>query len=227
MPRPTFRLDRTADGDVTAPSDSLSVTIFGTGSAREWIHIFNGAGYVTGVSIEAVPNDFGYSDHKSFLDRGVPAVMFFGGVHLDYHRPSDTFEKIDSAGMIKVARVVKEAVEYLAGRPEPLTVTLKESDGAVTSPSAARSSRKVGLGTIPDFSYQGKGVRLSAVRPGSPSEEAGLNAGDIITRLGDTTISDLQAYSDVLKKLTLGDTVTITYTRDEKEHNVQVTTAAR
>lgn len=74
-----------------------------------------GAGYVTGVQIESVSKDFGSSDQKSFLDAGVPAVQFFSGPHPDYHSPTDTIGKVDTAGMVKIASVVKEAIEYLAG----------------------------------------------------------------------------------------------------------------
>ncbi|MEE9165018.1 MAG: M20/M25/M40 family metallo-hydrolase, partial [Nitrospinota bacterium] len=136
--------------DTVGRLDKNKLMVFGTGSAREWIHIFMGASYVTGVPIEPVSNDFGSSDQKSFLDAGVPAVQFFSGPHLDYHSPTDTIDKVDKAGLIKVASVVKEAVEYLTSREEPLTSLLDtQRDFASEKSTKPDQGRKVSLGTIP------------------------------------------------------------------------------
>ncbi len=189
--------------------------VLGAGSAREWTHIFRGVGYVTGVAIEPVADDFGASDQKSFLDAGIPAVQFFSGPHPDYHRPGDTSDKIDARGLVSTAAVIKETVDYLAGRAEPLSSALRPRAGepAVAEPGTP-STRQVSLGTIPDFAYRGKGVRLSGVMPGSPVERAGLRAGDIIVGVQTTAVSDLRGFSDLLKQLRPGDSVTITFERN-------------
>ena len=79
--------------------------VLGAGSAREWEHIFNGASFVTGVEVETVSQDLDSSDQVSFEAAGVPAVQLFSGPHADYHRPSDTPDKIDPEGLEKVASV--------------------------------------------------------------------------------------------------------------------------
>ncbi|HKZ56724.1 MAG TPA: M20/M25/M40 family metallo-hydrolase, partial [Thermodesulfovibrionales bacterium] len=127
--------------------------VLGAGSAKEWIHIFRGAGFVTGVEIEAVSERLDSSDNISFEEAGVPAVQLFSGPHLDYHRPTDTADKIDPDGLLKVASVTKEVVEYLASREEPLTATIK----SVEKSEDTKKERKVSLGIIPDFSYSGEG----------------------------------------------------------------------
>lgn len=213
--------------DTVGRLGSNKLIIFGIGSAREWIHIFNGAGAVTGVPIEPVANDFGSSDQKSFLDAVVPAVQLFSGPNLDYHRPTDTADKIDQTGLIKVAAVLKEAIEYLATRPEPLTSMLIKDRVEQKKEGAPEPGRKVSLGTIPDFSYTGKGVRLTGVSPGSPAEHAGLAAGDLIIRIGETVIHDIKGYSDLLKKLQPGENISITFLRDGKERTVQTQALAR
>jgi hypothetical protein len=195
--------------------------VFGTGSAREWIHIFMGAGYVTGVPIEPVSKEFGSSDQKSFHDAGVPAVQFFTGPHLDYHSPTDTIEKIDAAGLVKIASVVKEAVEYLAGRKKPLTSLLDRKRDFKTG-KAPGAGRKVSLGTIPDFAYEGKGIRIVGTLPDSPAEKAGLRENDVITLFNENQVDDLRSFSDLLKSMKPGDNVTITFIRDEKEKKVQL-----
>ena len=202
--------------------------VLGTGSAREWIHIFMGISYVTGVQIASIPKDFGSSDQKSFHDAGVPAVQFFTGPHLDYHSPADTVDKIDKEGLIKVASVVKEALEYLATRPEPLNSTLKvQREGSVVSSRSTESGRKVSLGIMPNFTYDKKGVKIEGIVPDSPAEKAGLKKGDIIRLINDTTIEDLNAFAKLLKKMKPGDTISISFLREGNQKKVKTKLEAR
>lgn len=213
------------------------VTIFGTGSANELIHVFRGAGFVTGVSVNAVKNDFGASDQKPFLEAGIPAVQMFASAHSDFHRPTDTVDKIDAAGLTRVAAILKEAAEYLANREEPLSVTLgaeKTHSQETGSPHSGTSvtgqgdaARRVSLGTVPDFSYQGKGVRIDDVVAGSPAQQAHLKSGDIIVKLNNVPLAGLADMSKVLKTLQAGASVPLTYLRDQKEYQITVTVVAR
>jgi C-terminal processing protease CtpA/Prc len=198
--------------------------VLGAGSAKEWVHIFRGAGFVTGVDIESVSEELDSSDQKSFQEAGVPSVQLFSGPNLDYHRPTDTADKIDPAGLVKVASVTKEVVEYLAGREEPLSSTLKPGTAAQPAP---KTERKVSLGTIPDFAYSGKGFRLSGVVEGSPAEAAGLKEGDVIIKINSTAIAGLQDFSDVLKTLKPGDKVSITFMREGEETTVEAEAKGR
>ncbi len=193
--------------------------VFGTESAREWIHIFRGAGFVTGIPIKSITNNFGNSDEKSFLDAGVPAVHIFGGAHGDYHRPTDTVDKIDTAGLVKSAAILKETVEYLAARPEPLTSTLTSTEKR-SAEKHPHKTRRVFLGTVPAYEYSGKGVLLDDISAGSPADKAGLRKGDVLVRIGQTVIEDLRTFSDILKSLHAGDEVAIVYIRDNTEHSV-------
>jgi hypothetical protein len=193
--------------------------VLGAGSAREWVHIVRGAGYVTGVAAEAVMDDLGSSDQKPFLDAGIPALQFFSGPHLDYHRPGDDAEKLDFAGMVRVATFVREFIDYLAAREEPLSSTLA---GAGAPQGAPKKARRVSLGSIPDFAYPGPGYRLSGVSPGSPAEAAGLQEGDIIVRIDQVEITGLRDLSSALKSHAPGDAVTVVYQRDGQEHQTDV-----
>ena len=198
-----------------------ALTIFGNYSAREWVHIFRGAGYVTGVPIKQSTLDTGNGDEKSFIDAGVPSVHLFSGARDNYHRPTDTVDRIDTAGLVKTAAVLKEVVEYLAARPEPLTSTLTATNNsAVPQKKQPHKRRRVALGTVPAYDFTGKGVRLDGVMTGSPADKAGLRKGDIITRIGETIIEDLETFSDVLKTLQAGNEIMIAYMRDGTEHIV-------
>jgi aminopeptidase N len=201
------------------------VLVLGSNSASEWIHIVNGAGYVTGAPVDAVMSDPGGSDQKTFLEIGVPAVQLFTGAHADYHKPGDSADKIDGAGLVKVAAVARELVAYLAERPTPLTS--KTSAGASAGTAPAAGERRVSLGTIPDYSFPGPGVRVSGTTPGSPAEKVGLRAGDVIVKLGDTTVGSMRDFSEALKSFSPGAKVTVTYLRDGKTQAVETTLVGR
>lgn len=211
--------------DTVGRLEKKKLLILGAGSAQEWVHIFRGAGFVTGVEIETVSEELDSSDQKSFQEAGIPAVQLFSGPHLDYHRPTDTEDKIDPDDLVTVASVTKEIIEYLAGRKEPLTPTLNKASNQTTP--TQKKARKVSLGTIPDFAYQGKGYRLSGVVPDSPAEEAGLKEGDLIVQIGPKQIGNLRDLSNVLKSLTPGDRIVVVFLRGGKEKTVQVQLTTR
>ena len=205
-----------------------ALIIFGNYSAREWVHIFRGAGYVTGVPIKQSTLDTGNGDEKSFLDAGVPSVHLFSGARDNYHRPADTADRIDTAGLVKTAAVLKEVVEYLAARPEPLASTLTAVKKSLApQKKQPHVKRRVVLGTIPAYDYTGKGVRLDGVTIGSPADKAGLQKGDIIVRIGETIIEDLETFSDFLKTLQAGNEIAIVFLRDNVEQSVTTNVIAR
>jgi hypothetical protein len=188
------------------------ITIFGTGSAREMPFIFMGASAVTGVPTQVVAQEISASDHTAFAEAGVPAVQLFASATGDYHRPSDTADKVDYAGLAKVAVVLKEAVDYLAARTEPLNFSGAASPAQPRSPAAP--TRRVATGIVPDMADQGEGVRIGSVQPGSGAESAGLKPGDRLLVLGGVKTSNLRALADALRDLKPGQTVDIQFTRD-------------
>lgn len=198
------------------------VILLGAGSAREWPFLFRGSSMVAGIPCESVSKDFGSSDQSSFLEAGVPAVQVFTGAHPDVHRPTDDVEKIDGAGLVKVALLVREAVSYLAEREEPLTSLLSEGQTGTGSSAQAQSGRNVKTGSIPDFSYSGEGVRIGSVSPGSSAEKAGAMAGDIILKIDDQTVRSLGEYAKALARYSPGDEVTLTVLREGKEINLRL-----
>jgi C-terminal processing protease CtpA/Prc len=198
--------------------------ILGAGSAREWVHIFRGAGYLAGAEVEAVTEELDSSDQKSFQEAGVPAVQLFTGAHEDYHRPTDTIEKINPSGLVKVASLVKEAVEYLAQREQPLTRT---AGSAMRIEPETKRERKVSFGIIPDFTYEGKGCRVSGIVQGSPAERSGLREGDIIIRINAIEVNSLKDLSDILKSLKPGDKASVVFLRNGKEMTAETAVVER
>jgi hypothetical protein len=195
------------------------LTLFGTGSAEEWVHIFRGAAYVTGATVTPVADDFGTSDQTSFIEAGVPAVQLFGSLHADIHRPTDTLEKIDVAGMVKVTELLDEAAVYLAARPEALTSTLAGAKQQLPASTPA-DKRRVSLGTVPDFAFSGTGVRIDGVRAGSPAAQAGLQTGDVIIAVNDVRVGTMRDYAAALRQLNPGDAIRVRFRRADVERTV-------
>jgi S1-C subfamily serine protease len=174
------------------------------------------------------------SDQMSFVRKGVPAVQIFTGAHGDYHRPGDTADKIDGPGLVKVATFVREGVIYLAERAEPLTNTIAPA-GAAASPSRPSAAptgqpatgRRVSFGTVPDFAFEGPGVRVGGLVDGSPAQKADIREGDVITALDGRRVANLQAFSSMLGSFTPGQTVQATVVRAGKALTVTVTLAER
>ncbi|MBM4221724.1 MAG: PDZ domain-containing protein, partial [Gammaproteobacteria bacterium] len=155
----------------------------------------------------------------------VPGVQIFSGAGLDYHRPTDTPDKVDGAGMVKVATVATEAIDYLASTEKRLSVTT--ASAAAAAPPAGSGSRRVSVGAIPDFAFQGPGLRLEGVVPGSPADKAGMQAGDILTHLGGKAVNGLGGFNELLKTLAPGDKVELRWMRAGVEQKATVTVVAR
>ena len=202
------------------------VSVLATKSAREWPFVFQGITAVTGIGIKNIQGASESSDQQSFIDAGIPGVQIFSGANLDYHRPSDTADKIDGDGLVKVATVVREAVQYLASTDKRLTVTTPAKDSAAQAPPSGEH-RRVSLGTIPDYAFQGPGIRVDGVIPDSAAAAAGLQQGDVITDLGGQRVTDLGGYNDVLKKFAPGDKVALAWTRNGKRLEAKVQLTAR
>ena len=206
------------------------VSILATESATEWPHVFRGVGFTTGIKTRSVPGAAASSDQQSFIDVGIPAVQIFTGAHLDYHRPTDTADKIDGDGLVRVATIVRETTNYLLGREEALTFT-----GAATAARAPQAGtavdnaqrRRVSFGTVPDFAFNGPGVKVESVVPGSPAESAGIRGGDIIESLDGKQVTDLGGFSDMLKQYAAGDRITATGRRDGVAFEVEMELTAR
>jgi S1-C subfamily serine protease len=125
--------------------------------------------------------------------------------------------------MAVVAEAAHEAVAYLAERREPLTVTI----GASEQQAEVGGPRRASLGTMPDFGFDGPGVRVQRVMPSSAAEAAGVLAGDIVVRIDDQIVPDLRGYSAILKSYAPGDEITVTVLRDGERISFKATLTVR
>jgi hypothetical protein len=177
-------------------------------------------------ALELGGDGYGASDQTSFYAKGVPVLFIFNGAHPDYHRTSDTADKIDGAAVAEAARLAWRAAVDAGDLPQRLEVVRT----APPRPAGGgdRSGGRPSLGTIPDFAERTEpGVLLTGVMPGSPAEKAGLAAGDVVLELGGKKILNLQDLSYALSGRRPGDVVQLVYQRGGQSVTVQVTLAER
>jgi len=224
LPQPAKdKINAALNFDTVGRLEAGKLLVLGSASSDKWTHIFRGAGFVTGADYDLVKEDLDASDQAGFIEAGIPAVQFFSGPKPDYHKPSDTADKIDTAGIVKQAEFAREIIDYLAGDSGFLT----RPAGGPSPAAPAGGQRKVSTGLVPDFSFQGKGVRAQDITPGSPMAAAGLKAGDVIISLGGAPTDDLRAYSAALKKFSPGQKISAAYLSDGAERTAELELAAK
>ncbi|GAL65427.1 probable aminopeptidase [Jejuia pallidilutea] len=140
----------------------------------------------------------GPSDHTSFYNADIPVLHFFTGQHEDYHKPSDDFDKLNYQGMQTISNYIFEVISDLDDNGKlPFRKTKNESEETPRF--------KVGLGVIPDYMFDGKGMRIDGLSEDKPAQKAGLQKGDIVVKLGDSTVVDMMSYMKVLATFEKGD----------------------
>ncbi len=209
--------------DMVGRLEDDPLVVNGTGTAEEWAEILDRARVEYGVPFARSPSGYGPSDHTSFYAQDVPVLHFFTNVHGEYHRPADHWELIDERGLGQMARLVEGVIRDIADQLEPVV----HIAGAGTPPEEQPAGYGAYLGTVPDFAPADFGVRLSGVSGGSPAEEVGMQAGDILIRLGAYDIEDLYALTEALQQIEPGTEVVATYLRDGAEMRVMVTLRER
>lgn len=153
----------------------------------------------------------GPSDHSSFSNKKVPVLFFWTDVHEDYHRPTDTPDRINYAGMEKIIRFSSEVIDELATvSPRPKHVEVR-----VASSGTARRSGPT-LGIMPDYSEENNGVKLEGVAAGKPAQKAGLKGGDRIVKIGDKEVKNLETYMEIMATKKAGETLKIGIIREGK-----------
>lgn len=161
---------------------------------------------------------FGPSDHQAFYVKDIPVLFFFTGSHDDYHKPTDTAEKINVEGLKQIATFVGQVAVDVANEPARIAFNRVKVQSKPTG-----GGFRVYLGTVPNYSDQSDGMKLDGVRPGSPGERAGLKAGDIVIKLGKTPIKNVYDYTYALGELRPNEEVEIIVRREGREMNLKIT----
>ncbi len=225
---PTFPLERTVamlNLDMIGRLRGGKLYIGGVGSSPVFRPKLEELGEAEELTFNFSFSGYGASDHTSFTLEGVPALFFFTGLHRDYHKPSDDWERIDAAGEQQVLRVVYQTADFIQSLPErPQFVRATRAEHRTGGGGGGYGAY---FGSVPDFGYDGKGVRFDDIRDGSPADEAGLKAGDILVYFDGIAIDNLYDFTDGLRRHKPGDDVPVIVKRDGKSMEFRVKLSKR
>ena len=224
--RPIESVEAMLNMDMVGRLRDNRLLVMGTGTAAEFAELLPRVNQATEkFDLKTSADGFGPSDHSSFYKRKVPVLMLFTGAHADYHKPSDTADKINYEGLAKVARFASAIVDSLDARPRPTYMVAKADTnmGRITGGAGYGAY----LGTIPDYLQTEGGVLLSGVRSGSPAEKAGLLGGDTIVKFDGVRIDNIYDYTFALRSRKPGQAVRITVKRGAAEQDLVATLGRR
>ena len=218
---PLLPLKRTAamvNLDMVGRLVDEKVIVHGTGTGTGFDGLVDRLVSQAGFGVAKEPGGFGPSDHSSFYARKIPVLHLFTGSHTDYHRPTDTADKVNYAGMARISLLVANVVRELA--------TAIESPSYIevaSKPFMGGGGDRPYFGSIPDFAKPGGGYAITGVSKKSPAAQAGLEGGDVIVRLGKSAITGLEDFDSALRKHKAGETVPVVVRRDGNDVTLQVT----
>ena len=165
---------------------------------------------------------YGPSDHSSFYSKRVPVLFLFTGAHEDYHKPSDTADKINYEGEALVLQFAREIIYDLQAAARRPTFAVARTEGASRS-----TGFRVYLGTIPTYADSSDGLKLDGVREGSPAEKAGLKAGDRVVKLAGRDVRNVYDYTQALSEMKAGQEYEVEVVREGQRLTLKITPAAR
>ena len=187
-------------------NEDRQLAVYGTGTSPSWDKLLTSTRSPV-FKFTINPSGVGPSDHSSFYLEDLPVLHFFTGQHEDYHRPSDDTHKINFEGLADIVRFISIIVNNTDGLGKlAFTKTKDESQQA--------PKFKVTLGVIPDYLFDGKGMRIDGVREGKTAHAAGLADGDVVVKMGDLDIVDMMSYMKALSVFNPGETVRVRIIRE-------------
>jgi hypothetical protein len=199
----TDKVDYMLNFDMVGRVDSTThtLTVNGVGTSPMWKDVVEKI--KTPLHIKTTESGVGPSDHTSFYLQNIPVLFFFSGQHKDYHKPSDVEEKINYTGMKDVVNYTMSLLKELDDKGKLMfTKTKDESTDSVRKFT-------VTLGVIPDYTFDGEGMRIDDVKDGKPAFNAGLKPGDVVIQLGDVKVSEMMSYMKALGQFKKGDKTTV------------------
>ncbi len=229
--QPTLALDKAVamiNMDMIGRPKDLKVFVGGVGTGATFKQLLDEEGARFPVHLAYSASGYAASDHTSFVTHRIPVLFFFSGLHSDYHKPSDTWDKIDAPDAAKMLDLIGDVALKIDGAPERVAfVTVKESEPGMHGAGGSGRGYGAYFGSIPDFGQIENGVKFSDVMPGSPAEKAGLKAGDVLVQFGGTPIHNLYDFTDALRRSKAGDVKDVQVVRAGKPLVVSVTLEQR
>lgn len=200
------------------------LVVYGTGTSSVWDSLLDSLNKSYNFSLTKTPDGVGPSDHSSFYIKNIPVLHFFSGTHTDYHSPSDDYNKINSGGEEKIVNFVYEtalSLDERSNKPDYIKVVTGNED------KRSMGDVKVYVGTIPDYSSNVEGMRITGVKEGSPADKAGLKGGDVIIKFGNTDVKSIYDYMYAMAEFKPGDETDIIVLRNNEKISLKVTLGSR
>lgn len=190
------------------------ILVYGVGTSPVWVPLLDSI--KSNLSLKKDSSGIGPSDQTSFYLKDIPVLHFFTGQHSDYHKPSDDIEKVNYKGEAEVLGYIAKVIEK--------TLNYKKLDFAKTrNPDAGKGGFKVTMGVMPDYAFEGEGMRIDGVTDGKPASKAGILKGDVVKKLGNVDVKNVQDYMKALQSLKKGETAPIEILRNGEIKNMSVT----
>lgn len=223
-PLPAGRVIAYVNQDMVGRVRDNKLSVMGIGSSDVITSAVTRANQVDSFNLATIGDPYNFTDSLSYYLADVPVANLFSGTHEDYHRPTDTADKINYPDLDRVGRFAARLVLDLANGPRPDFKRVERPAGFATPGQRGRS--RVSLGTIPGYTSTAKGLELEGVVAGSPAEKAGLKKGDILTSLGGQPITGIHDFTKILGTLKVGVEIPIRYDRAGTVHDGVITPAA-
>ncbi|MCC7302261.1 MAG: M20/M25/M40 family metallo-hydrolase [Bacteroidia bacterium] len=191
------------------------VMVFGVGTAPDFVAMLDRQkGHLT---ITKDSSGIGPSDQTSFYLKNIPVLHFFTGQHSDYHKPSDDADKVNHEGVVMILEYIVRTLDEINALPRLVFLKTRNNTGG------GKTSFKVTMGIMPDYTFEGKGVKIDGVTEGKPAASAGITIGDIIIRLGDIPVNHMQDYMKALGTFNKGQKVKVVLIRNNAEIEKEIT----
>lgn len=187
--------------------------IYGVGTSPVWVPLIDSI--KTDLSIKKDSAGIGPSDHASFYLKEIPVLAFFTGQHSDYHKPGDDADKVNYKGEVKILDYVINTIERTFPYP-------KMQYQLTRNPDLGKVAYKVTMGVMPDYTYDGEGMRIDGVTEGKPAAKAGLMKGDVIKKVGEYPVKDVMAYMKALGNFKKGDVIDVEVMRAQEKKILKV-----
>jgi Zn-dependent M28 family amino/carboxypeptidase len=209
--------------DMVGRMQDNKLAVQATGSSETWPSLIERANVAAGFNLSLQPDPYQPTDVATFNQAAVPSLNFTTGAHLDYHKPSDTADKINYEDLDRIAEFATAiAARLMDSDQAPQFVKVEQSSQTVN-----RTGVRVFTGTVPDYAADAKGLLLGGVIGGGPAEQAGLQKGDVIVEIAGQTIANIYDYTYALELLKIGEPVKVVYLRGTDRRETTLTPAAR
>ena len=221
---PTDQIAAYVNLDMVGRVRDNRLTVQAVGSSPDWAGLVEAANVPVGFDLGVQTDPYLPTDTSSFNGAGVPTVNLFSGSHEDYHRPTDTADRINYDDLERVARFAALLTRRAANQAEPLEFARVER---TLQQGGSRDTVRAYTGTIPDYASEVEGLLLGGVMEGGPAAEAGLQAGDVVVEFAGQTIANIYDYTYALDAVKIDEPIEVVYVRDGERHTTTLTPRAR